>query len=1080
MKKSLFTLLAVLSAFLFSTGAMAQVIGDPVLNLTKSDNTGAFMLVTKGNVEAGKILYLEAAGGDQYGVFNYKLGADDQAFADKNLGNALWCVNVEHPASSSFPQFIFTNRGAKSLLELDLNGVKTPQANAIPAKTGASDVFEWKYLKNLSNINYTLEEGHLISYVATDVIAYLANDGGNVVVKVVKADTDITADALSFELRQAERVWLSAEAFNSYMKLAPEGKLELFKKDVYNTENTNYFINEGGLYATKSTVANVGTATGDFLNLQLNDDDDKGQYIRVARTKINSVGEDFLDFSTEKAIGTTPGEFAFRVWYEPSKDIIEIESHSSVYPAGGSNKGNRNNEWVSYQDLREKVKSITVGTPTIAQFKFGIGDCVTADDRTTLASDVYVIKHPTKANYYLAVPIFSARSVEQDGWDADRSLEFAVAKWVDLTDSNVDPKHQPAFQWVVEKTRETDKSAVSITNREYPEVTAPFSGAKQFYVNKGIDITVEVPAGTIEHSVLTTDLFIPVGAINKSNARLGYAYIHPDTAEVVRYEMQYLNTFGQDNKIYLGLKDGGKDEYVYVDYTVNTKFTLIPQLLTADETKYAYTYGYASVKAGAKQLVRTAYVLRVNDSNKLGANHTYITRDVNNDRYSVTDDIKKATKFYLKENNHKAGAHFYALVDLTDPRNLYKAGIDEDNTHAKINHYVETRTSAFALVPSDDPLYRTYKTNDDIVADCNVLTGDTLVFYNVNEKDEVLYESSNRVDENGKPIDKNKEIGYLGIRNENLLATDGIERSTSLFVQPVHAAVKGDLVSKVKPQYLISVRSTAVCDETIVGTDPCNPSETLVPGYQHGWFLTNTIDRARVDGSNPKSTIANHDYIWNTQWERLAFIEGIKIGHTLYLFDDKYVAPMLDLEGYEGRIDVAKVKAAVGEGVEAVALNNNSHKDIVWQFRLINDSPKKDFLMETESEPQHLSNTLTTAPYVRVAPVIGGWIKVQNNVPVISRGSYENAITEALVFNTRESSDDPVSNENISTTDVVVVAGNGNVQVLNAAGKTVTITNILGQTVANQILTSDNATVAVPQGIVIVSVDGQAVKALVK
>lgn len=1079
MKKSLFTLLAVLSAFLFSTGAMAQVvIGDPVLNLSKGDNTGAFLLVSKG----GEILYLEEDA-SEIGVFNYKLGADDQAFADKNLGNALWCVNVEHPSSSLFPQFIFTNRGAKSLLELDLNGAKVPQAASMPARTGASDVFEWKYLKNLSNIDYDKEEGYLVSYVTTDVIAYLALESTNVVVKVVKADTDISQDAIAFELKQAKRVWLSADAFNAYMKLAPKGKLELFDAKKYDTANDNHFINKEGLFASTASVATAG----DFLNLQLKDKD--GQYIRVSRNLLNTVGEDFLNFALEKAVGTTPAEFAFRVWYEPSKDLIEIESHTSVYPG---QKGTRNNEFVSYQDLTISQKNITVGTPTIAQFKFGIGDCVTADDRITLASDVYVIKHPTKANYYLAVPIFSARSVEQDGWDADLSPVFAVAKWVDLTDSNVDPKHQPAFQWVVEKIRETETSAVKITNREYPEVTAPFSSAKQFFKNKGIDIVVAVTGGTTEHSVLTPKQFEEVGSVNKSNARLGYAYINKDTAEVVRYEMQYLNTFGQDNKIYLGLKDGGKDKFVYVDYSVNTKFTLIPQLLTADETMYAYTYGYASVKAGAKQLLRTAYVLRVNDSNKIGANHTYVTRDVNNDRYSVTDDVLEATKFYLKENNHKDGSHFYALVDLNNPQDLFKVGIDEDNTHAKINHYVETRTSAFALVPSDDPLYRTYKTNDDIVADCNVLTGDVLEFYNVNEPSQVLYESSHRVDENKKPIDKNQDIRYLGIRDKSLLEDSNdasnidangnlIKRSTSLFVQPVHAAVTGDLVSKVKPQYLISVGAKAVCDETIEGTDPCNPSETLIPGYQYGRFLINAVDRARKDGSDPKNSgILNRDYIWNTQWERLAFIEGIKIGHTLYLFDDTYVAPKVEVEGYEDRIDVAKVKAAVGKGVEAVVLNNNSHKDVVWQFRLINDNPKKDFLMETESEPEFLSATLSTAPYVKVAPITGGWIKVQNNVPVISRGSYEDAITEALVFNTRESSDAAVSNENISTTDVVVVAGNGNVQVLNAAGKTVTITNILGQTVANQILTSDNATVAVPQGIVIVSVDGQAVKALVK
>jgi len=45
----------------------------------------------------------------------------------------------------------------------------------------------------------------------------------------------------------------------------------------------------------------------------------------------------------------------------------------------------------------------------------------------------------------------------------------------------------------------------------------------------------------------------------------------------------------------------------------------------------------------------------------------------------------------------------------------------------------------------------------------------------------------------------------------------------------------------------------------------------------------------------------------------------------------------------------------------------------------------------------------------------------------------------------------------------------------------VVIANILGQTVANTVLTSDNATIAAPAGVVVVKVEGEAaVKAIVK
>ena len=75
----------------------------------------------------------------------------------------------------------------------------------------------------------------------------------------------------------------------------------------------------------------------------------------------------------------------------------------------------------------------------------------------------------------------------------------------------------------------------------------------------------------------------------------------------------------------------------------------------------------------------------------------------------------------------------------------------------------------------------------------------------------------------------------------------------------------------------------------------------------------------------------------------------------------------------------------------------------------------------------------------------------------------------------------PTANEAISATDVKVVALDGAVNVKNAAGKNVVVSTILGQIVANEILTSDNATISVPAGIAIVSVDGEeAVKVSVK
>ena len=75
----------------------------------------------------------------------------------------------------------------------------------------------------------------------------------------------------------------------------------------------------------------------------------------------------------------------------------------------------------------------------------------------------------------------------------------------------------------------------------------------------------------------------------------------------------------------------------------------------------------------------------------------------------------------------------------------------------------------------------------------------------------------------------------------------------------------------------------------------------------------------------------------------------------------------------------------------------------------------------------------------------------------------------------------PTANEGIATTQVKVIASEGNVTIAGAAGKKVVISNILGQVVANTVISSDNATIAAPAGVVVVAVEGEAaVKAIVK
>ena len=103
-----------------------------------------------------------------------------------------------------------------------------------------------------------------------------------------------------------------------------------------------------------------------------------------------------------------------------------------------------------------------------------------------------------------------------------------------------------------------------------------------------------------------------------------------------------------------------------------------------------------------------------------------------------------------------------------------------------------------------------------------------------------------------------------------------------------------------------------------------------------------------------------------------------------------------------------------------------------------------------------------------------GYVKAINDV-VVFTSSIDNAAKFDVV-----AAEAPTSNESVSASEVKVIANNGSINVKNAAGKNVVVSTILGQVVANEVLTSDNATINVPAGIVVVAVEGESFKVNVK
>lgn len=118
-----------------------------------------------------------------------------------------------------------------------------------------------------------------------------------------------------------------------------------------------------------------------------------------------------------------------------------------------------------------------------------------------------------------------------------------------------------------------------------------------------------------------------------------------------------------------------------------------------------------------------------------------------------------------------------------------------------------------------------------------------------------------------------------------------------------------------------------------------------------------------------------------------------------------------------------------------------------------------NYLLENQKE---ITNT-TGSPYVGII----------NNVVVMSDNGVEFSV---------ENTPGPVANEEIEApTTIKVIGGVGEFSIRNAHGKKITISNILGQTIGSQVVSSDYVTVQTTRGVVIVSVEGdKAHKVIVK
>ena len=472
------------------------------------------------------------------------------------------------------------------------------------------------------------------------------------------------------------------------------------------------------------------------------------------------------------------------------------------------------------------------------------------------------------------------------------------------------------------------------------------------------------------------------------------------------------------------------------------------------------------------------------------------------------DDFNNEYTVYYVESGDKEGfdAKDKVMVTIYEDGKLNKKqltgklAIEEISLDAKIGALCETTTSVFKLVNADRPLYATiaseYVNNNKKAIDLRTIE---------RQGNESLFEDSSSKEA------QRWSMNYLGAENMSKPT-----KNEGFYVDAVAKSMGTRM-----PQYLLAVAADSVpaytyCNVTIDDrvnhgiNHSCGHGEWF-PGYVEGRFLVNfndSVQSALID------KVTNADKFKSDNYTRLGFVEAVHRGDNLYVLKYPYTLASIKEEAKDGsgKLFINPLflsEDSLGKVYDIVPLDGK-HNNAVFSFRNTGDAEgengESSFLIESNDSAN--KDGKPHSEFSGIGSFAGAWIKIHNNVPVLAKyynndgnhntGDFtddwvavgdktdDNVTGEFInqgarfTFNAIDKDSEATANEEIAAGSVVVAGTNGAVVVKGAEGKNVIVSTILGKVVANEVVSSDNATIAAPQGVVVVSVDGESFKVVVK
>ena len=606
--------------------------------------------------------------------------------------------------------------------------------------------------------------------------------------------------------------------------------------------------------------------------------------------------------------------------------------------------------------------------------------------------------------------------------------------------------------------KNTKAKTYVFTNRENTKVTFEFDNAQALYYKSGAEDTYKYSGDEYVIKAVDTDPFDGYKVLSTdkelnqtwniaytSTVFDGKAYLtenHND-AKDAEYHVVGLTTDVEDALAFSVKKYDGK--YERKENTTTHKYEYHP----ADTIYVVSELGYYNTKDKAYDTkLDTLKVLAYTFVNQWNEPLAYGEVNANKDKgyrslvkFSLTEDGKVNTYEASKTNSTKshAAAQKFAMR------------LDGDNYNLRPVTFARTMQVEDKLSTNwEDEMYQIFNNDADLVkmysGDASIGIMDNVELYDRTENDlftleqtdaEIYRRLANNVDtisiyrnDNEKSLLYEKYMKVNDTTSVSFLGMENIADFTKMAPAMIAdtAYVRYDTY---KPQYMLVVDPTIHpagkwCD--VCESADCEHA-VPTPAWTEGRFLVNLVDSAKAWDEAHKHQVGN-PYKNSEGYYKLGFVQATHRNDSLIVNDKKQF------------------------------IGNNDNHLAKFQFRYV-DTEDQSFVIETS-----LDGTQTP-----------GYLKWMNGVVVVV-----DDIKNADVYNMNEDeSRTPTANEEISADEAVkVVATNGAVIVKGAEGKNVVVSTILGKVVANEVLNSDNETIAAPAGIVVVSVDGESFKVAVK